>query len=78
MNALEIVQEIKKVVVQTTANHGTAAGGFMGAVGAVENFITGHYSVLMFFMAVISVLSGHMAAKNRLEFDKEQAAKKEK
>jgi len=74
MNAWQIV---KQTAIDVTANHGTAAGGFMGFVGTVDNFITGHYSSLMFMIAFLSVLSGHMAAKNRLKFDQEQAAKKE-
>jgi len=78
MTLTAIIQETKKAVIDATANHGNAAGGFMGAVGAVENLITDHYSVLMFFMAGLSILSSHMIAKNRLKFDQEQAAKKKK
>jgi len=75
MNAF---QAAKQIAIDATANHGTALGGSIGIIGAVDNFITGHYSTLMFIVAVVGVWSGHMAAKNKLAFKKEQAAKKKK
>jgi len=65
------LQEIKRAAIDATANHGNAAGGFMGAVGSFDGFITGHYSMLMFFMAVLSVFSAWMTNRNKLKLERE-------
>lgn len=75
---MNVWQIVKQITIDATASHGTALGGALGIIGAVDNFITGHYSTLMFIVAALGVWSGHMAAKNKLAFKKEQAAKKKK
>jgi len=75
---MNVWQIVKQTAIDVTANHGTALGGTMGIIGAVDNFITGHYSTLMFIVAALGVLSGHMSAKNKLAFKKEQTAKRKK
>jgi len=75
---MNVWQIAKQMTIDATANHGTALGGSLGIIGAVDSFITGHYSTLMFIVAVVGVWSGHMAAKNKLAFKKEQAAKRKK
>lgn len=75
---MNVWQEIKKAAIDATADHATIAGGMIGAVGAIDNWVTGHYSTIMVSAAFLSIIFGRMAvkaknnhAKERLAFDKE-------